>query len=106
MYCAFLKLILQELLTISQLNKLRSCQETISNTCRYITMDYFPNTHVSDLNSDMIWHELQSGMIYIRQHLDAARLSMSDLRDMIGREGEAFLNSLAFYVHSKRHQEN
>ena len=40
--------------------------------------------------------------IYICLHLDAQAF-VDDLRDLIGRKGEAVSKSVAFCVHSKRH---
>ena len=38
------------------------------------------------------WRVLQSGRIYICQLLEAAKLSVDDLRDLISHEGEDFSN--------------
>ena len=50
----------------------------------------------------MRWRALQAGRIYIRQHSLDAQLSVEDLRDMVGREGEAFSNRVLHYASSLR----
>ena len=40
----------------------------------------------------MRWRALQAGRIYICQHPLDAQLSVEEIRDMVGREGEAFSN--------------
>ena len=42
------------------------------------------------LNTEMRWRALQTGRIYVRQHPGDAQLSLDELRDMVGREGETF----------------
>ena len=42
------------------------------------------------LNTEMCWRALQAGQIYVRQHPLDARLSVEELRDMVGREGNPF----------------
>ena len=42
------------------------------------------------LNTEMRHHALQNGRVYIRQHPGDAQLSLDELRDMVGRQGEAF----------------
>jgi hypothetical protein len=42
-------------------------------------------------------HALQTGRIYVRQHLGDAHLTFSDLRDMVGREKEAFSNRVLHF---------
>ena len=44
------------------------------------------------LNTEMRWCALQTGRIYVYQHPHDARLSVDEVRDMVGREGEAFSN--------------
>ena len=44
------------------------------------------------LNTEMRWRALQTGRIYVRQHPHDAHLSVEELRDMVGRPGEAFSN--------------
>ena len=40
------------------------------------------------LNTEMRWHALQTGRIFINQHPKDAHLTFEELRDMVGREGE------------------
>ena len=54
------------------------------------------------LNTEMRWRALQNGRIYIRQHPQDAQLSVEDLRDMVGRDGEAFSNRVLHYAASLR----
>ena len=50
----------------------------------------------------MRWRALQAGQIYVCQHPHDARLSVEELRDMVGREGEAFSNHVLHYAASLR----
>ena len=50
----------------------------------------------------MRWRTLQTGRIYVRQHPGDAQLSVDELRDMVGREGEAFSNRVLHYAASLR----
>ena len=54
------------------------------------------------LNTEMRWRALQAGRIYVRQHPLDARLSVEELRDMVGREGESFSNRVLHYAASLR----
>ena len=54
------------------------------------------------LNTEMRWRALQAGRIYVRQHPHDAQLSVEELRDMVGREGEAFSNRVLHYATSLR----
>ena len=54
------------------------------------------------LNTEMRWRALQSGRIYVNQHPDDAHLSLDELRDMVGREGELFSNRVLHYASSLR----
>ena len=54
------------------------------------------------LNTEMRWRALQTGRVYIHQHPNDARLSLDELRDMVGREGEAFSNCVLHYAASLR----
>ena len=42
------------------------------------------------LDTEMRWHALQTGRIFINQHPKDAHLTLEELRDMVGREGEFF----------------
>ena len=54
------------------------------------------------LNTEMHWHANEAGRFYIRQHLGEAHLTVDDLRDMVGREGEVFSNKVIHYGVSLR----
>ena len=51
-----------------------------------------PSLPVFALNTEMRWCALQAGRIYIQQHPGDAQLTVDELRDMAGRQGEAFSN--------------
>ena len=50
----------------------------------------------------MRWRALQNGQIYIRQHPDDTQLSVEDLHDMVGRDGEAFSSRVLHYASTLR----
>ena len=50
----------------------------------------------------MRWRALQTGRVYVRQHPGDAQLSLDELRDMVGRQGEAFSNRVLHYASSLR----
>ena len=54
------------------------------------------------LNTEMRWRALQTGRIFINQHPKDARLTLEELRDMVGREGEFFSNRVLHYAGSLR----
>ena len=54
------------------------------------------------LNTEMRWRALQAGRIYVRQHPHDAQLSVEELQDMVGREGEVFSNRVLHYATSLR----
>ena len=54
------------------------------------------------LNTEMRWRALQAGCIYVHQHLHDAQLSVDELREMIGHEGEVFSNRILHYATFKR----
>ena len=54
------------------------------------------------LNTEMRWRSLQMGRVYINQHPEDARLTLDDLRDMVGREGEFFTNRVMHFASSLR----
>lgn len=54
------------------------------------------------LDTEMCWRALQTGRVYIHQHPNDARLSVDELRDMVGREGGAFSNRVQHYAGSLR----
>ena len=54
------------------------------------------------LNTEMRWRALQAGRIYIRQHPDDAHLSVEELQEMVGSDGESFSNRVLHYATSLR----
>ena len=54
------------------------------------------------LNTEMRWRSLQMGRVYINQHPEDARLTLDDLHDMVGREGEFFTNRVMHFASSLR----
>ena len=50
----------------------------------------------------MQWRSLQMGRVYINQHPEDACLTLDDLRDMVGREGEFFTNRVMHFASSLR----
>ena len=52
------------------------------------------------LNTEMRWHALQTGRIFINQHPKDVRLTLEELKDMVGREGEFFSNRVLHYAGS------
>ena len=54
------------------------------------------------LNTEMCWRALQTGRVYINQHPDDARLTLDNLRDMVGHEGEFFTHRVMHFTSSLR----
>ena len=54
------------------------------------------------LNTEMRHHALQTGRVYVKQHPGDGHLSLYELRDMVGRQGEAFSNRVLYYASSLR----
>lgn len=54
------------------------------------------------LNTEMRWCALQTGRVYVRQNPEDGHLSIEDLRDMIGHQGENFANCVLHYAASLR----
>ena len=50
------------------------------------------------LNTEMRHRALQTGRVYIRQHPGDGQLSLDELRDMVGRQGEAFSSRVLHYA--------
>ena len=50
----------------------------------------------------MRWHALQTGQIYVRQHPQDAQISVEELRNIVGRDGEAFSNRVLPYAATLR----
>ena len=54
------------------------------------------------LNTEMRRRALQTGQVYIRQHPEDARLTVDELRDMIGQGGDNFSNRVLHYASTLR----
>ena len=54
------------------------------------------------LNTEMRWHALQTGRVYVRQNPEERHLSIDELRDMVDQEGENFSNRVLRYAASIR----
>ena len=81
---------------------------TVGNYFKHLLMNAdgrfarHPRFRYFALNTEMRWWALQAGRIYVRQHLHDAQLSVEELRDMVGREGEVFSNRVLHYAASLR----
>ena len=49
---------------------------------------------------EMQWCALQADLIYVHQHPHDTQLSVEELHDMVGHEGEAFSNRGLYYAAS------
>ena len=54
------------------------------------------------LNTKMRWRALHPGRVYVKQHPGDAQLSLDELRDMVGRQGETFSSRVLHYASSLR----
>ena len=79
----------------------RQNQVTIGNYFKHLTMyddnrfAKHPRFRFFALNTEMRWRALQTGRIYVKQHPGDAQLSLDELRDMVGREGQTFSNRVS-----------
>ena len=86
----------------------RQNQVTIGNYFKHLIMyddsrfAKHPRFRFFALNTEMRWRALQTGQVYVRQHPGDAQLSLDELRDMVGRQGEAFSNRVLHYASSLR----
>ena len=86
----------------------RQNQVTIGNYFKHLMMyddnrfAKHPRFRFFALNTEMRWRALQTGRMYVKQHPGHAQLSLDELRDMVGREGQTFSNR----VHSIREYQN
>ncbi len=86
----------------------REWQVTIGNYFKHLVLykdrrfAQHPRFRYFALNTEMRWRALQSGRIYVRQHPHDAHLSVEELRDMVGREGEAFSSRVQHFASSLR----
>ena len=86
----------------------RQVQVTIGNYFKHM-MQYddgrfsqHPRFRFFALNTEMRHRALQSGRVYVRQHPSDAQLSLDELQDMVGRQGEAFSSRVLHYASSLR----
>ena len=91
------------LLGAADFNSTRTYSVTVGNYFTHL-MKYddgrfarHPRFRFFALNTKMRWRANETGRIYIRQHPGEAHLTVDDLRDMIGREGEVFANKVTHY---------
>ena len=61
-----------------------------------------PHFRFFALNTKMQWRALQNGRVYMKQHPGDAQLSLDELRDMVGRQGETFSSRVLHYASSLR----
>ena len=80
----------------------RQNQVTIGNYFKHLMMNdanvliaKHPRFRFFALNTDMRWRALQTGRVYIKQHPGDAQLSLDELRDMVGNEGQTFSNRVS-----------
>ena len=76
----------------------RQNQVTIGNYFKHLTMyddnrfAKHPRFRFFALNTEM---RLQTGRVYVKRHPGDAQLSLDELRDMVGREGQTFSNRVS-----------
>ena len=86
----------------------RQIQVTIGNYFKHLMMyddsrfAKHPRFRFFALNMEMRWCALQTGRVYVKQHPGDAQLSLDELRDMVGRQGEAFSNRVLHYASTLR----
>ena len=79
----------------------RQNQVTIGNYFKHLMMyddnrfAKHPRFRFFALNTEMRWRALQTGRVYVKQHPGDAQLSLDELRDMVGREGQTFSNRVS-----------
>ena len=79
----------------------RQNQVTIGNYFKHLMMyddnrfAKHPRWRFFALNTEMRWRALQTGRVYVKQHPGDAQLSLDELRDMVGREGQTFSNRVS-----------
>jgi len=54
------------------------------------------------LNTEMRWRALQTGIIYVHQNPKDARLSIDELRDMVGHNGDNLTSRVLHYASNLR----
>ena len=84
----------------------RCNQVTIGNYFKHLMMyedgrfAKHPQFRFFALNTEMRWRALQVGWIYIRQHPGDTQLTVDELCDKVGQEGEIFSNRVLHYAAS------
>ena len=79
----------------------RQNQVTIGNYFKHLMMyddkrfAKHPRFRFFAINTEMRWRALQTGRVYVKQHPGDAQLSLDELRDMVGREGQTFSNHVS-----------
>ena len=79
----------------------RQNQVTIGNYFKHLMMyddnrfAKHPRFRFFALNTEMRWRALQTGRVYVKQHPGDAQLSLDELQDMVGREGQTFSNRVS-----------
>ena len=79
----------------------RQNQVTIGNYFKHLMMyddnrfAKHPRFRFFAVNTEMRWRALQTGRVYVKQHPGDAQLSLDELRDMVGTEGETFSNRVS-----------
>ena len=63
---------------------------------------WHPRFRFFALNTEMRHRALQAGRVYVRQHPGDGQLSLDELWDMVGRQGEAFSSRVLHYASSLR----
>ena len=77
--------------------------EATSNIlCCMVGFAKHPWSRYFALNPEMRHRALQTGRIYVRQHPHNAHLTVDDLRDIVGREGEVLSNRVLHFACSLR----
>ena len=62
----------------------------------------YPRFHYFALNTEMRWRALQAGKIYVRQNPHDERLTVEELREMIGDQSVAFSNRVLHFATTLR----
>ena len=86
----------------------RCTQVTLGNYFKHLLMyedgrfASHPRFRFFALNTEMQWRALQTSQIYVKQHPADAQMSVDELRQMVGAEGEIFSNRVLHYAASLR----
>ncbi len=86
----------------------RPCTATAGNYFKRLMMygdgqfGKHPRFRYFALNTEMRWRALQTGRIYIRKHPKDGKLTLDELKDMVGCAGERFANRVLHFANSLR----